>query len=221
MDDFGFLKTMALHGETWVLYALFACSILSGGIIIDRLWVLRRERHALEVLEAGIMKLIDFADWNGAAKLAKSVGGGPSSMPMSALRSTKDGIASMEERVAFTRGRVRKSLEKRLLILGTLGNNSPFIGLFGTVLGVIKAFDDMQGSTEGASAAMKGLSEALIATAVGLIVAIPAVMFFNGLSKQVDDTMTDSDGLIHVLYARIKSSHPGGPAESAEKSEKG
>jgi biopolymer transport protein ExbB len=74
--------------------------------------------------------------------------------------------------------------QKRLTILATLGNNAPFIGLFGTVLGVIKAFHDLhvqQGS--GIKVVMGGVSEALVATAMGLLVAIPAVIAYNAFSK--------------------------------------
>ncbi|PLX92205.1 MAG: flagellar motor protein MotA [Desulfuromonas sp.] len=74
--------------------------------------------------------------------------------------------------------------QKRLTVLATLGNNAPFIGLFGTVLGVIKAFHDLhlqQGS--GIKVVMGGISEALVATAMGLLVAIPAVIAYNAFSK--------------------------------------
>jgi biopolymer transport protein ExbB len=72
------------------------------------------------------------------------------------------------------------SLEKRLGILATFGNNAPFIGLFGTVLGIIKAFHSLSTSTEfGVRVVMAGISEALVATAMGLFVAIPAVIAYN------------------------------------------
>ena len=80
---------------------------------------------------------------------------------------------------------LRLDLERNLGILGTLGNNAPFIGLFGTVLGIIKAFADLSHNQGGGAAAvMSGISEALVATAVGLMVAIPAVIAFNYLPEQ-------------------------------------
>ncbi|MGB9766833.1 MAG: MotA/TolQ/ExbB proton channel family protein [Sulfurihydrogenibium sp.] len=75
---------------------------------------------------------------------------------------------------------LRLQLEKRLGILATFGNNAPFIGLFGTVLGVIKAFHHLGTSSEfGVRVVMTGISEALVATAMGLFVAIPAVIGYN------------------------------------------
>lgn len=77
-------------------------------------------------------------------------------------------------------------LEKRLGILATFGNNAPFIGLFGTVLGVIKAFHSLGTSTEfGVRVAMTGISEALVATALGLFVAIPSVVAYNYFVRRI------------------------------------
>ena len=81
---------------------------------------------------------------------------------------------------------VRLSLEARLGILATFGNNAPFIGLFGTVLGVIQAFH-MIGSSNAfdVQPIMQGISEALIATATGLFVAIPCVIAYNYFTRRV------------------------------------
>ena len=88
-----------------------------------------------------------------------------------------DGPAAVEEHKAARR-RAASALryEKRLAFLGTLGNNAPFVGLFGTVLGIIRAFHDLAGSAlQGTQAVMAGIAEALVATGVGLLVALPAV----------------------------------------------
>ena len=104
----------------------------------------------------------------------------------------------------------RQFLERRLLILGTLGNNAPFIGLFGTVLGVIKAFHDLaQAGSAGPEVVMQGLSEALIATAVGLFVAIPAVMAYNYFQKRVNDLLGETDSLVRLLLAKLKEGGAG------------
>ncbi|MBK3332065.1 MotA/TolQ/ExbB proton channel family protein [Persephonella atlantica] len=81
---------------------------------------------------------------------------------------------------------LKLSLEKRLGILATFGNNAPFIGLFGTVLGIIKAFHDLGTSKEfGVRVVMTGISEALVATAMGLFVAIPSVIAYNYFVRRV------------------------------------
>ncbi|NPA13331.1 MAG: MotA/TolQ/ExbB proton channel family protein [Aquificae bacterium] len=81
---------------------------------------------------------------------------------------------------------LKLELEKRLGILATFGNNAPFIGLFGTVLGIIKAFHDLGTSNEfGVRVVMTGISEALVATAMGLFVAIPSVIAYNYFVRRV------------------------------------
>ena len=97
-------------------------------------------------------------------------------------------------------------MEKRLLILGTLGNNAPFVGLFGTVLGVIRAFHDLaQNATAGPEVVMAGLSEALIATAVGLFVAIPCVISYNYFKKQVEDLLSTTETLSRLILSHLRS----------------
>ena len=87
----------------------------------------------------------------------------------------------------------RQKLDQGLVVLGTLGNNAPFIGLFGTVIGIIKAFHDLASAPQGGpSVVMSGISEALVATAVGLMVAIPAVIAYNTFQRIVKSHMANS-----------------------------
>jgi biopolymer transport protein ExbB len=89
--------------------------------------------------------------------------------------------------------------------LATVGSNAPFIGLFGTVLGIIRAFRDLSADMANASSAvMAGISEALVATAVGLVVAIPAVIAFNALRGVVDGRVQDTELLARTLLAFLK-----------------
>src|SRR5437667_2979583 len=84
----------------------------------------------------------------------------------------------------------RGAVEAGLLFLGTLGNNAPFIGLFGTVLGIVHSFRELGAAQPGAGGTgnmdnvMNGIAEALISTAIGILVAIPAVVAYNIFSKK-------------------------------------
>jgi len=81
---------------------------------------------------------------------------------------------------------LKLALEKRLGILATFGNNAPFIGLFGTVLGIMQAFHDLGNSSQfGVKVVMEGISEALVATAMGLFVAIPSVIAYNYFVRKI------------------------------------
>jgi biopolymer transport protein ExbB len=104
------------------------------------------------------------------------------------------------EAMASARSRERLALERHLGVLGTLGNNAPFIGLFGTVLGIIKAFADLaKNQSGGATVVMAGIAEALVATAVGLMVALPAVIAFNIFQGRIRRTMGRVDVIAHLI----------------------
>lgn len=109
----------------------------------------------------------------------------------------------------------RKTLDRRLTFLGTLGNNAPFIGLFGTVLGIIKAFGELKSGLISPQAIQGEIGEALRATAVGLLVAIPAVIAFNIFSKQVGRIGQNVEALGAILIAYLKENGPHGRANGS------
>ena len=121
----------------------------------------------------------------------------------------------------------RMKLERRLAYLGTLGNNAPFIGLFGTVIGVVDAFEALgqQSATVAAATAaagmapqevMKAIAEALVATAVGLAVAIPAVALYNWFQRHSKAILANTDALGRVLLAHlVAEDKPCGPPSRA------
>ena len=96
----------------------------------------------------------------------------------------------------------KMKLEKGLAVLATLGANAPFIGLFGTVLGIIRSFAYL-GSQSGSSAVMSGVSQALYATALGLFVAIPAVISFNIFSKKIKDLQAKAESLKDLYVSKL------------------
>ena len=105
----------------------------------------------------------------------------------------------------------RLRYERGLAFLGTLGNNAPFVGLFGTVLGIIRAFHDLAGnSLQGSQAVMAGIAEALVATAVGLLVALPAVATYNAfIAPRRDRRGRPPTDLAHEALA-VAADHEGG-----------
>ena len=124
-----------------------------------------------------------------------------------AARVASSGQAAVEKAVASTIDRRRLEYERWLFVLGTLGNNAPFIGLFGTVLGIIRAFADLAAhpgaASAGASTVMAGISEALVATAIGLFVAIPAVLAFNIYQRLLKRVVGRSQSLGNAIAAGL------------------
>jgi len=107
-------------------------------------------------------------------------------------------------------------LDRRLAFLGTLGNNAPFIGLFGTVLGIIRAFHDLSLDVKGgANVVMSGVSEALIATAAGLFVAIPAVIAFNAFQRRVSKDVNRAQASADRLLATVLGGDADGSDDTA------
>jgi len=121
------------------------------------------------------------------------------------------GSKAAAEAMAAARGVERARLEQRLGFLGTVGNNAPFVGLLGTVIGVVGAFDELGMAGSGGSSAglapervMSSIAEALVATAIGLVVAIPAVAAFNYFQGKITSIIERSETLGHVVLAHLE-----------------
>jgi biopolymer transport protein ExbB/TolQ len=132
------------------------------------------------------------------------------------LQHAADGPAAVEDHKAAAIETERLRYERRLAFLGTLGNNAPFVGLFGTVLGIIRAFNDLAGSAlQGTQAVMSGIAEALVATGVGLIVALPAVAMYNALVRHVETATAGAEARSREVIAYLKTPPRGEPAKEA------
>jgi biopolymer transport protein ExbB len=122
------------------------------------------------------------------------------------------GIEAVSEAMLCAKARERMGMEAYLYILGTLGNNAPFVGLFGTVIGIIRASVDLaraQAARQaGGAAVMSGVFEALVATAVGLLVALPAVFAFNFFQRRVRLRLLQTDAMAHLVLSFLKADRP-------------
>ncbi len=200
------IKAFALTGGEWVIYLLLICSVIAVAVMIERGIVLSRERKELKKIKEifyGSIETNVLEKWSGQIAGLSGV----SAQVLSAgVRSSAKGADFAEQAMASVALQERRRLELRMIVLGTLGNNAIYIGLFGTVLGVIKAFRDLaEGGGAGPEIVMQGLSEALIATAVGLLVALPCVMTYNLFQKQIKDLLSETESMSRLLLARFKS----------------
>src|SRR6185295_6841508 len=158
------------------------------------------KRIDLEALGKSIVDRLGQGDTGGARKLVSGFSGPEVQVALVGIDESVHGAAAAGSAMASAKARLRIDLERHLGILGTLGNNAPFIGLFGTVLGIIRAFADLaQNQGGGATVVMRGISEALVATAVGLMVAIPAVIAYNVFQGRVRRTMGRIDIMAHLI----------------------
>jgi biopolymer transport protein ExbB len=195
------ILAFTLLGSEWVLWLLIALSVLSVAVMVERALFLSNTGDA-DALGRELAALLKNRDIGGARKVLDGQRAPAAAVAAAGIDSYERGSDAAAEAMAGVKSRLRIDMERNLGVLGTLGNNAPFIGLFGTVLGIIKAFADLsKNQAGGAAAVMSGISEALVATAVGLMVAIPAVIAFNFFQGKVRRTMARVDSLAHVVLS--------------------
>lgn len=200
------LLGVTLGSAEWVLWLLAILSIMSIAVMLER--ALFFSSHRLPNSEGLGVKLA-----RGELDAVKAAISGQKGMEAAVVReaieSAGKGPDAVEEIIAAAVAREKPQYERFLSFLGTLGSNAPFIGLFGTVLGIIKAFHDL--SATGAKGAaiqqtvMSGISEALVATAVGLAVAIPAVVGYNMLTRTLKNITSRTNSLGHAVVGHLRA----------------
>jgi biopolymer transport protein ExbB len=201
------LKGFTLIGGDWVLWILVFASVLSVTVMIERLIYFWRNRTPVERFIEAFTERLGRDDINGAEALADMTKGAEARIAKVALSHFREGEQVVEEMMASRKVAERLRFEKYLMILGTMGNNAPFFGLFGTVLGIIKAFHDLGqagSNAAGATTVMSGISEALVATAMGLLVAIPAVIAYNYFNKKVKEFAANAETIERIILAHLK-----------------
>jgi biopolymer transport protein ExbB len=211
MDLSSAFVDFAQLGANWVLWLLIVLSVISVGVMIDRaLWLRRRdtdtERFTRELKGAFERGEIDRVQTKYMDDPAI-----PIQVGLRGLAVRDKGAESVAEAMHGERARWRRAADRNLIVLGTLGNNVPFVGLFGTVLGVINAFHHL--ATKAANAeqeTLANIAEALSATAIGLLVAIPAVIAFNLFSRRVRVIMGGADEVAHAVLSLVHGAERAG-----------
>jgi biopolymer transport protein ExbB len=203
--DATILNIMLSAGSRWVLWLLIILSVGALAVIIERIWFYVVERTPKLQLDGALRALRE----HGAGEALKKLSGTRSmqaNVARACLERASEGIAAVEDHKTGAIEQERTRYEKRLAFLGTLGANAPFVGLFGTVLGIIRSFHDLAGgSMQNTQLVMRGIGEALVATGVGLIVALPAVATYNAFMRHVEATTSASETFAHEILAQLKA----------------
>lgn len=198
------ILSLTTQGAEWVLWLLLLLSVLSFGVMLERaaFFLSRRAKDADDLAR----RLLS-GDFAGAAEAVAGRHGLEVEVVRAVATQAAMGPRAVREIVSGTVERVRLLYEVRLSFLGTLGNNAPFLGLFGTVLGIIRAFYDLARNpgAAGTGAVMAGISEALVATAVGLFVALPAVVAYNLFQRALRRATQRATALGHAAVARLEA----------------
>jgi biopolymer transport protein ExbB/TolQ len=207
-------RLMTNFGAQWVMWLLIALSVVSVAIMLERVWFYWSLRDDLGRLASDLRDLLRSGDVDAARKKMEASPSAEAAVVVAGLIESDRGGAAAEEAMRGALALQKMRLERRLAFLGTLGNNAPFIGLFGTVIGVVQAFaalgrqDTATAAAEAAAGmapqeVMAAIAEALVATAVGLAVAIPAVATYNYFMRQMKSILSNTEVLTRVLLAHL------------------
>ncbi|MBN9162044.1 MAG: hypothetical protein BGO98_27400 [Myxococcales bacterium 68-20] len=203
---------MLAMGTSPVMFLMIGLSIIALAISLERAWFFVRASDDLERLARELETALETGDIAGAqAKMSRSPSA-EAKVVLVGLAKADRGARAASEAMAAATAVQRKKLERGLGFLGTLGNNAPFVGLFGTVVGIIMAFDQL-GEANGASGAaptgvMSSIAEALVATAIGLAVAIPSVAVYNYFQRRIRGVVSNTQTLTHVLMSWLEAQRP-------------
>jgi biopolymer transport protein ExbB/biopolymer transport protein TolQ len=202
-----YLLRAAQIGSVWVLYLLLALSVLSIGVMVERLLYFRGLRDPGRGLRDHLIRALKDRDLDKADRVLAASRTIEARVVRKALIWRAGGPRAVADAIESELADARREIDRGLNFLGTLGNNAPFIGLFGTVLGVIEAFHHLSAGANKAAMGnvMGGISEALVATGVGLFVAIPAVIGYNSAQKRIGEIETQTAGLGKVVTAYLES----------------
>jgi biopolymer transport protein ExbB len=211
------LLQVTLIGAEWVLWLLVLLSMISVALIVDRLLYFYRHQIDGDELADQLESHLRNGEVRAAWELVKDSDSIECEVVAAGLTALRRGATACSESMLAAKARLRPVLDARMTMLATIGSNAPFVGLLGTVLGIVKAAHDMTGGGTGQgdpNAVMAGVFEALVATAVGLFVAIPAVIAYNLFQRKVRRTLAQTDSLAHLVLSNVRVE--GGRSKGAE-----
>jgi len=209
------LTAFAMLGAGWVMYLLVGLSILGLTIILDRVYYFVVTRDDIAALKQKLLASLRVGDVEGARAAMRASRSPEAAIVLAGLDAAGDGAYSAEERMAGEATLKKLEMERNLAFLGTVGNNAPFVGLAGTVIGIVRSFHELESSGGQVSAGlMAQIGEALVATLIGLLVALPAVAFFNLFQRLIKGRVVRGEAMGKDVLAFLKSTRS--PAERAE-----
>jgi biopolymer transport protein ExbB len=189
----------------WILLLL---SIISIALMVERWLYFMRTKIDSDELAARLDEQLRARNLQGAWNLVKDTHtyAIESAVVAAGLIALRNGAQAAAEAMLSVKARMRPALDANLSILATIGSNAPFIGLMGTVLGIIRAAHDLtqEATNSSPNTVMAGVFEALVATAVGLFVAIPAVVAYNLFQRSVRKRIAQTDSLAHLILSTAR-----------------
>ena len=229
MNSIDSVKQILLQsGSSWVLWGLGVLSLISVAVIVERWFFFRTKGGDIEALSRQLGSRLAVGEIEAAETEMGRSRTTAAAIARAGLQLADRGPAAADKAMQSAVALERNRLEKWLAYLGTVGNNAPFVGLFGTVIGVIGAFEELghgaPGHATGGGAAaaaqvasqavMSSIAEALVATAVGILVALPAVAAYNYFQRRITSLISGTDVVSNLVLAYLSSST--GPSNAGQ-----
>lgn len=204
LEQMNLLELIRQGGIT--IYPLLVCSIISLAVIGERTWILWKVIRPGKAVAAAVLGFLRRQELQEARYACKTSGTPVAEIFVAGLGSRNLPAEGMAELMDRKRQELLQGLKRHLWILGTIGSSAPFIGLLGTVVGIVRSFHSMAVTgTGGFAVVAAGISEALIATAVGLVVAVVSLIAYNSFVTVVNNFGAFLRFRIEEMAATLKS----------------
>ena len=197
------LLSISLVGTEWILYLLIILSIISLTIIMERVFFFLKKKGNADQLESSVESLLRQSDTNKVQQVLERNISSPALVAAKVLKHLIQKQSDVEEYLGIVLSEEKLHLESRIAFLGTIVSIAPFIGLLGTVLGIINAFHGLSVNKQGGDLVMAGISEALVATALGLFIAIPAAAAYNYFVRTIKKIVVSSENFTRFLLITL------------------
>ncbi len=199
----------------WLMVPILLCSVVAAAICVERLWTLQRTRIMPRNLLAQTWTSLKQDDFDQQRTRELRVGSPLGQVLAAGISNAKRGREIMKEAIDEASTQINHDLERYLTALGIIASITPLLGLLGTVIGMIDVFDSLLAEGAGnANVLAGGISTALITTAAGMSVAIPALTFHRFFLRRVDELIveveTEGSKLVDLVYG-----HGEAPGEAA------
>jgi biopolymer transport protein ExbB len=190
----------------FIMYPLLICSVVVWAVFIEKIWFLSKFKKQYRKLYDKALKLLEEGKTTECVGLVKSAESYLKTPFLAVLEGKELEREEWEKNISRKLSETHLVLKRFLWLLGTIGNLAPFIGLFGTVVGIIKSFDSMAKSGKsGFAVVSSGLAEALIATAAGILVAVVAVLFYNYFQSQINSLNLRIKNSLEELVQKVEN----------------
>lgn len=198
LADLNFIQAMMTSP---VLIALVLCSVVTLGVTLERVHYFYKRRGEPDGLLRDVLDVLKEGQVREALRRCRAQAHPLGAVAAEVLESADADAAVQEERIQISLSQQKLLLERNLGVIGTMAAVAPLVGLLGTVWGIMRAFNDMATSGSAApSVVAAGVAEALVTTAAGLVVAVPAVVLYNHLSRKMVVMLTVAEN--HARHIR-------------------